>query len=113
MLKVYAPPKEITPPSWASYKDVQLYNKAEENYTNSIIDFCKKYGKGKHRGDVVRFPVADGYAVYVIYSESPMELIHDESGDAYQYMYVERLTKKDILQLAESYNKLKKMFGGK
>jgi hypothetical protein len=52
-------------------------------------------------GSVVKFPVADGYALYYVSSARPLTLQHIPAGDAYTVhpAMIRGLTKKDILDL--------------
>jgi hypothetical protein len=59
---------------------------------------------------VIQFPVADGYAQYMVASLSPVELIHLPLWDAWEYQYVERLTKKDIVEKINQRKAMDKLF---
>lgn len=100
MGQVFSPPAEIGKFEF-DYSTITGGNsrdwmKAEEEYTNKIVEYAKKHGKGEFRGRVIQFGVADGYAVYVIMSINPVKLIHVPTGDSYQFPYVNRLTSADI-----------------
>lgn len=114
MIKVYAPPKEIKKPKFInsgnSTHDWKKYQVETEKYFKEIKDFCSEQGSGKYKGEDVRFPVADGQAIYVVYSCTPMELIHCDMYDGYDYPYIERLTKKDIINAIEMARNLEKIF---
>ena len=107
MGKVYAPPVEIKHPEFTA-KD---YFKAEENYINAVVAWAKQHGKGKLAGEVIQFPVADGYAQYVVFSTTPVALIHLPIGDAWQYQYANRLTASDIKEKVRQSQAMAKLFG--
>ena len=113
MLKVYSAPKGITRPvlviDKSGHYDRQKSQKNEDDYISSLKKFCNENGKGKYKGEIVRFQYADGYAQYMVFSSRPCELIHLEIGDAWDYPYIERLTAKDIIYEIESEEKLKKL----
>ena len=95
MLKVYRAPKKIKKPE-LDFDNISKYNKACDKYVQKIKDYAKKNGEGKYRGEEVSFNVADGTAVYIVYTMTPLQLIHCETYDEYQY--IERLTKADIIK---------------
>ena len=81
MAKVYRAPKGIIKPEF-NVNDIQGSLEAEIKYEKEIIDFCKNVSSHKYAGTVLRFPIADGYATYVVYNGR--EMIHVDTGDAYQ-----------------------------
>ncbi|MBT5637977.1 MAG: hypothetical protein HOJ16_05400 [Candidatus Peribacter sp.] len=92
--KVYAPPTGIEP---IPIGDWQNWQKHEKRYTDDLNKWCKRENpSGKLVGEIVRFPVADGFAAYMVLRLRPLELIHMEIGDAWNFQYIERLTVKDI-----------------
>ncbi len=94
-MKVYNGIKGINKPVM-THEDYlgEGYNRKIETYVNAIKAFAKTNGKGKYKGETVKFQVADGYAEYIVYK--PTELIHLDVGDGYREMYIERLRAKDI-----------------
>jgi hypothetical protein len=96
-IKIYSPPDEIKKPK-LDFSNVKLYNKNTEKYLKSIETYCKAHGNGKYKGETVQFSVADGYAVYIVFNSTPMELIHCEIYDEYNFPYIERLKKSDITE---------------
>lgn len=99
MGKIYNAPDSIVKPKWDCTRE------EEEKYLNDISEFCKKRNPSKNVGEVLRIPYADGHAIYVIASMSPVQLVHIATGDAWDYPMAHRLTKKDIEQRL-SFNKL-------
>lgn len=92
--KVYAPPTGIEP---IPLGDWQNWQKHEKRYTDDLKKWCKRENpSGKLVGEIVRFPVADSFAAYMVLRLRPLELIHMEIGDAWHFQYIERLTVKDI-----------------
>ena len=86
------------------------YQKDCDTYIKDIQGFAKKFGKGKYKGKLINFPVADGYASYVILSLKPVKLIHINVMDGYHFQYVHRLTAKDIIEEFEYKERLAKAF---
>lgn len=54
----------------------KAYEAETEAYIRTVL-----HGKHKHTGKILRFPVADGYATYMIWT--PTKWIHLEEGDAW------------------------------
>ena len=54
----------------------------------SFMDYMKRTDKEiedpKYKGKIVRFPYADGYALYEVVSKKPLKLKHLPYGDAWQ-----------------------------
>lgn len=58
--------------------------KEEELELKRLEEAAAKLGKDEVKGALVRFPVADGYAVYLVTSEVPLKLQHVPFFDAYR-----------------------------
>jgi hypothetical protein len=116
---VYAPPPEIQKPEIVTFygkggAGTQAYFAAEEAYVEAIKKWAKAHcGACKLAGEEIRFQVADGYARYIVVSTTPVVLIHVESGDAYSYQYVNRLTAGDIKEEVRRELAMNKLFSGK
>jgi hypothetical protein len=111
-LKVYNPPESIKQPEYGG--DFDAYMAAEAAYIEELRAFCKKRKpRGQLVGEIVQFPVADGYAQYMVASIRPCELVHIPTGDAWEYAHIERLTAADIRANVESSRHLKSLFAEK
>lgn len=100
MGKIYSPPAEIKVPE-LDWKDIAAYEKANEKFIEDLRAFCINRNNAEHVGEVIQFPVADGYAQYMVAALSPVELIHIPLWDAWEFEYASRLTKKDIVEKIE------------
>lgn len=61
----------------SNYKNrCEQYRAETENYIRTELK-----GNGKHVGKIIRFPVADGYAVYMVWT--PTKWIHLDEVDGY------------------------------
>ena len=91
------------------------YYKAIEDHKAKVKAWLLAHGyKGKNTGRIVRFPVADGYAEYMIAEGGRKSgLIHLPYGDGYDYRDVEFLPKKEILRRADRAEGLAKLFASK
>jgi hypothetical protein len=97
MGKVYCPPDEIKVPEF-NWEDIPAYEAANKKFIEDLKQWCVNRNNAEHVGEVIQFPVADGYAQYMVAALSPVELIHIPLWDAWEYQYVERLSKKDIVE---------------
>lgn len=101
MGKVYSPPEGFSPPDITDFIkpgkfQTQEYHEACDKYMRDIKDWAKKESPDSEAGKMISFPVADGKALYIVFSLKPVTLIHVNTGDAYQYQYAHRLTASDI-----------------
>jgi hypothetical protein len=71
----------ILPPEWSAKGDWQ---KREEDYIEKLKRLVRVNNKGDLVGEVVRWQRADGYASYMVATESPLRLIHLDLGDGYR-----------------------------
>ena len=114
MAKIFAPPESITPPNWDTKKSHKDNMAAEATYIENLAAYCKEIKPGNDKvGKTIRFPVADGYAVYMVAGLRPIELIHIPIGDAWEYEYAHRLTMSDILEKIQKQEALNKLFSKK
>lgn len=111
MAKIFAAPSSIVVPSW-NMKKTYEENVAEENkYLDLLKDMLtKRKPTQKLVGEIIRFPVADGYAQYMIASTTPLELVHIPLGDAWDFQYAHRLTKKDVEEKVKNQKALEELF---
>lgn len=111
MAKIFAAPSSIELPQW-SIKKTHNENMAEEKvYLDQLKDMLtKRKPTQKLVGEIIRFPAADGYAEYMVASTTPLELIHIPLGDAWDYQYAHRLTKKDVEEKIKNQKALEELF---
>lgn len=84
--------------------------KREDEYVGLVTASMQEQGYTAE-GEAA-FPVADGNARYLMFSKGRSSLlIHLPFGDAYDYPYIERLTKADVLQSINRMKGLKALFG--
>lgn len=112
MAKIYGPPKEIPVPKLnVAGFDFERYQKDEEEYTQKLRDYCQVNGGNEDSvGEIISFPVGDGYAQYMVFNTKPVVLIHMPLGDAWQFRYANRLTRKDVLAEVNRGRKIKELF---
>ena len=112
MGKVYKAPIEPPVISYANYVHEEAVA-AEQAYVKAVVEFAKANGSGPYSGEIVRAPVADGYAEYAVVSTKPVKLFLLETGDAYQFSMAHRWTAGDIKEMVERDRAWKKLFAAK
>jgi hypothetical protein len=77
-----------------------------------LIDKASQLRDQQVVGAVLRFPIADGYAFYLVTKERPLTLKHIPVGDAWEIpdAHMRGLTKKDILLHAKRERRLAELF---
>ncbi len=112
MAEIFNIPKEIKVPS--SFRDREVYKKECETFEKELKEYLAKNNfKGKNAGEIIRFPVADSYAEYMVVSMKPARLLHMPLGDAWDFQYAHLLTAKEIQEKIDQQNALKKLFSKK
>lgn len=64
-------------------------------------------------GEEIQFPAADGYARYMVATSKPVALVHLPLGDAWEFEYAHKMTKKDIAQKVEASKRMAELFAKK
>ena len=112
---IFAAPEYIKIPQFKDFLkdgfDNKGYMEAEQQYTKELEEYCLENNSGKYVGKVARFGVADGYAMYMVASLRPLEMIHLPLGDAYNFPYVDRLKAKDFKENIDRQERLAEIFG--
>lgn len=116
-MKVYQAPDEVPSPSISllvSSNTNKPYEKACDDHREALKNWLKKSGyAGANTGKVVRFPVADGYAEYMLAEGKTSCLIHLDYYDGYRYPDVKFLPKKEILARIQQEENMAKLFASK
>lgn len=117
MAKIFNPPACIEAPK-ISFSDIKGYREACDKFVADLKQWCidraaKADVTDENIGEIIRFPVADGYAEYMVAATKPVQLIHLPLWDAWEFQYAHRLTKKDIVEKVKQQKSLVKLFGSK
>lgn len=107
--KVYGVPEGIQVPEF-NFEDYSAYEKEEEKFIQKLRDFCIKRKQEKNVGEIIRFPMGDGYAQYMVASMNPVELIHIPTGDAWDSSYADLMTAEEIQKKLDGEKALKDLF---
>ena len=94
---IYSAPEHIKKPdyNWSNGND--NWEEEEKRYINEIIANNKTMGyNGKNMGEILKFPVADGYAEYMVLEMRPLRLIHLEILDGYEFQYAHLMTASEV-----------------
>lgn len=112
MATIYQSPSQIPVPE-LDFQNFDNYLKECEEYKVKLKEFISRSRKGKYIGEVIRFPVADSYAEYMVASMNPPELIHIATGDAWEFQYAHLLGEKEIKEQIDRQKALKELFSKK
>ena len=115
-MAVYSLPAEFENdvPTWGFDKSREENTKTENDWLAKLKAWAiKRNPEQECVGETLQFPVADGYAIYMVLAIKPIQLVHLPLGDAYQFQYANRLTAKDIREQIASSKRLAEFFAGK
>lgn len=112
MAKVYSPPVGFDPPEFDINLSYDAYTKLENDYIARLAAEAKKHSSGDLVGEVIRFGVADGHAVYMVWTQKPLALVHVPIGDAWQIpvAHSRGLTITEVRQMVQGSKNLAKLF---
>jgi hypothetical protein len=114
MAKIYSAPKEVgAAPEITHPFDFEAYEKATQKHIADVVKYAKDNGSSELAGEIVRFPVGDGYAQYVVFSLKPVQLIHLAVHDRWHFQYANRLTATDIRKEVRYMKGMAELFGSK
>jgi hypothetical protein len=114
MAKVYGPPRELPVPEMDfEHFDWKAWQRTEAEYIGKLRQYCTEHGSGDCKGETITFPVADGHAIYMVYSLSPAVLIHIPLGDAWQYRGIEHFSARGLRQEVQRQREWSKLWSGK
>tara|TARA_R110000772_G_scaffold17348_1_gene48455 strand:+ start:3621 stop:4196 length:576 start_codon:yes stop_codon:yes gene_type:complete len=88
------------------FQDGEKYQELEKQWIEDLQDYIREFnGVGQYIGRTISFPVADGEAIYMIKSLSPVELIHLPLMDAYQFQYAHLMTASELKKQIDANDK--------
>lgn len=113
MAKIFSAPEEVKAPK-LDFNDVKNWKANDEKYIQELKSHIQSLGyTGKNVGEVIQFPVADGYAQYMVASMKPLQLIHLPLGDAWDWQYAHLLTAKEVQEKIDQDKAWKEMIAKK
>lgn len=124
---IYATPESLPEPEFGDFMnkgdghrfDNTGYFEAIKNHRKELAEWCQQQHRNaggranKLIGKTIAFPIADGRAEYMIYSTSPLQVIHLNYGDGYQAsdITMRGLRLADVKQMVAQDEKLAEIFG--
>lgn len=110
MAKVFLLPEGFVAPEF-NWKDIPQYEKDCADLTEKLKKWCiERNSEQKNVGGIIKFPVADGYAEYMVAAIKPVQLIHLPFWDAYQSETASLMTAKAIQEKIDQAIALAKLF---
>lgn len=112
---IYDAPQELEVPKidFANFNRLEQDKKDEKYLADLKANLASLGWTGKNAGEIIKFPVADGYAMYMVVSMRPLQLVHIPLWDAWHWQFAHLLTAKEVQQQIDGGKKLAKLFGGK
>lgn len=118
--KIYSVPDELvmSQPEYADFlHNWDALRKAETEWVGKVQQWAKENSKSGDEiiGEIWRYPIADGYAQYVILNIKPLELIHLPIGDQWQIGDIVRrgLRVTDVRATIQRNKRLEELFSKK
>lgn len=94
--KIYSAPTEVKLPE-NTFDNVKDWEENDNKYIEALKQHLRELGyNGKNMGEILQFPAADSYAMYMVISMKPLQLVHLELGDAWTFQYANLLTAKEV-----------------
>jgi len=114
--KVFNPPKGFKPPE-LDINDFNQYEQVCDNYLKRLKKWCLDNTTSNSNlvGEIIRYGVADGYAQYMVYSTSPLQLIHIDIMDGYSAddIWLRGLRVSDVKTMVAQEKAISKLFAPK
>ncbi|HSE44247.1 MAG TPA: hypothetical protein VLA89_02850 [Gemmatimonadales bacterium] len=116
---VYSTPEELPEPEFSDFKnsgggyDVQAYFDACTEHEEQVSAWAREHSSSDLAGEVIRYPVADGKASYVVYTTKPLALIHLNGGDGYAIneMMLRGMRVADVREAVRQQRAIADLFG--
>lgn len=91
--------------------DISSYFERQDKILKDLQDKEAALPEGAYEGVILRFPHADGYAMYLVEKTSPLTLQHIPYGDAWELpaAYLRGIDIEDVKAQAES-NRARRSF---
>jgi hypothetical protein len=115
-MAVYSLPAEFANdvPVYVFGKSLADYNKVEAEWVAKFKAWALERNPDQDGvGEELQFPVADGYARYIVLSIKPIQLVHLPLGDGYHSPGVNRLTARGVREHIASRKRMAMFFAEK
>ena len=86
-----------------------------ENFESYLKRQDKMLADLEAKGNIIKFPAADGYALYFVESMKPLVLKHIPYADGYQIdpAHIRGLRAKDVQDMIDREKRIKQLFKGR
>ena len=110
MAKIYNVPDAIEVPKF-NWENIPQYEKDCDKFKEDLKKYLNSINYNEEvTGEIIQFPVGDGYAQYMVASLKPAMLIHLPIGDEWSFQYANLLTAKEIKEKINQRKALEKLF---
>ena len=110
MATIFKSPDQVKVPELDFAKFGEYQNECKK-YKEDLKAWLNNNGyNGKNVGEIIQFPVADGYAEYMVASMKPVKLVHLPLMDAWHFEYAHLMTTKEVQAKIDQQNRLKELF---
>lgn len=116
---VYTCPEGLEEPDFDAFMgerrfDTEAYFDACEKHQEQVAEWCRltTTTPGPLIGETIRFPVADGQAVYMVWKTKPLTLIHLAYVDGYEVseIMLRGLRVSDVREMVEREQRIQELF---
>ena len=113
MAKVFNLPEGFEAPDF-NWEDIEQYEKDCAQHTQRLKDWCiDRNPDQKNVGVVIKFPMADSYAQYMVAATKPVQLVHLPYWDGWESETAELMTAKAIQAKVDQQAALDKLFASR
>lgn len=115
MAKIFNLPEGVKVPEF-NFSDIEVSKQEEKTFLDALRLWCKNNSKAVDKsyiGEVVKIPMGDGHALYMVSSLKPLELIHVPVGDAWDSPMAELLTTKKVVEMIDREKKIEAYFNAR
>lgn len=93
------------------FRSIKEYQNKFDKLRQDVSNWCKEQNPNdEYAGETIKFPVADGYAEYMVLSVNPPELIFIPYMDEYFFQYDYLLGTDEIIEKVQQTRALNKIF---
>ena len=113
MTKVFDVPESIKIPE-ITFSNIKQYQEECDEFLKKLKSYLlDRIDSDDYTGEIIRFPVADGYAEYMIVKMSPPQVIHLPLWDGWHFEYIRSFSKTDIKKKIQQQKAINQLFSKK
>lgn len=85
MAKVVPLPADLPPPpDFDPNEPFEEFENREDEWVAGVVERARQQSSAPETGEAIDFPVADGYARYLVWEADPLTLVHLPLGDRWR-----------------------------